>query len=106
MDKKDLLGIEINKIMEEEVGELFLSEEIKANILKKAPSFRIKTIREFLNKEIELPLIPIGAGLLAVFLLLIVPIDGIIRGDRVKTLDFGSSQVIIRDFKEVSKRWR
>ena len=104
MDKKDLLGKEIKSIMEEETSELFLSDKIKQDILKRTKPTPLKWLSEFLNREVELPLVPISVGLAAVVVLLIVPVEGFLKAPRVETIDFGSSQVIIRDFKEVSKR--
>ena len=106
MDKKDLLGREIKSIMEEKTSELFLSDEIKLEILNNAKRTPLKVLKEFLNREIELPLVPISAGLAVLVVLLIVPFEGFLKAPRVETIDFGSSQVIIRDFKEVSKRWK
>lgn len=104
MDKKDLLGQEIKNIMEEETRELFLSDKIKVGILKSTKQSPLKLLNKFLNKEIEIPLIPISGVIAAVVILLIVPLEGFIKAPEVKTLDLGSSQVIVRDFKEVSKR--
>ena len=104
MDKKDLLGKEIKSIMEEETSELFLSESIKLDILNSGSPSLLKRLNDFLNIEVELPIIPIGACIAAAVILLIVPIEGFLKSPQVKTIDLGSSQVIIRDFKEVSKR--
>ena len=104
MDKKDLLEIKIRAIMEEETSELFLSDKIKEDLLKTARQSPFKGVKELLNKQKESPHVPIGAGLVAGLILLIVPIEGFLKSPQVKTIDFGSSQVIIRDYKEVSKR--
>lgn len=104
MDKKDLLGKEIKSIMEEETSKLFLSDKIKQDILNKSSPTLLKRLNNFLNMEVVLPLIPIGAGFAAAVVLLIVPVEGFLKTPRVEIIDFGSSQVIIRDFKEVSER--
>ncbi len=104
MDKKDLLGKKIKSIMEEETSELFLSDKIRQDILASTkPSFS-SWLRGLLNSEVELPLVPISLGLAATVLLLIVPVEGFLKTPRVEIIDFGSSQVIIRDFNEVSER--
>jgi hypothetical protein len=104
LDKKDLLEDPIKTIMEDETKELFLSESIKQNILETTNHSISRRLKEFLNKELELPLLPISLGLAAAIILSIVPVESLLEIPETRTIDFGTSQVIIRDYKEVSQR--
>ena len=104
MDKKDLLGKEIKTIMEEETKELFLSDKIKEEILKKSSQSPFERLNEFLNRQVELPLLPISLGLTGAIILSIIPVESLLEIPESRTIDFGTSQVIVRDYKEVSQR--
>lgn len=104
MDKKDLLGMELKLIMEEETKDLSLS----TNSIDKMLNFRKRTlqdkIKNLLNKEIEIPLAPAIVGLAALLAITTIPKD-IFKSNEIRIIDIGSSQVIIRE-KEVSSRWK
>lgn len=102
MDKKDLLGLELKSIMEEDTKDLNLSPDaIKKIVGNRRKNWRDK-VTDFLNKEIEIPLAPAIIGFAALLAITILPKD-IFKNNQVRIIDIGPSQVIIRE-KEVSRR--
>jgi len=104
LDKKDLLGKEIKTIVEEETKGLFLSDKIKQGILKNSKQSPFERLSEFLNRQVELPLLPISLGLAAAIILSIIPVENLLEIPETRTIDFGTSQVIVREYKEVSQK--
>lgn len=98
---KDKLGMEIKNIMIDETKEIEMTQRLKDKILlHRKKTFREK-INEFLNKEIEFPLVPVVGSLMLVLLITSVPKD-IIKNEKIKIVNVGSSQMIFREGKEVS----
>lgn len=103
MNKKDNLSKEIKTIMEEETFDLTLSQKALDNIIKHIKKSINEKIREFLNREIEIPLAPAIAGLAALLAVTLIP-GGLFKTQNIKIIDMGGSQVIIREGYEVSKK--
>ncbi len=103
MNKKDNLSKEIKTIMEEETFDLTLSQKALDNIIKHRKKSINEKIREFLNREIEIPLAPAIAGLAALLAVTLIP-GGLFKTQNIKIIDMGGSQVIIREGYEVSKK--
>lgn len=78
--------------------------EISPNLINKIMSNRQKTwkekLREFLNKEIEIPLVPVIVGATALFVVSILPME-VFTQETTRTIDIGPSRIIIRDIKEL-----
>lgn len=98
---KDRLGNELKSIMEDEVKDIELSQGLKEKILSVRKKTLKDKIKDFLDKEIELPLIPMVAGLALVFILTGVPKD-LMKNDNIRVVNIGSSQMIFRE-KRVSR---
>ncbi len=103
MNKKDNLSKEIKTIMEEETFDLTLSQKALDNIIKHRKKSINEKIREFLNREIEIPLAPAIAGLAALLAVTLIP-GGLFKTQNIKIIDMGGSQVIIREGYEVGKK--
>ncbi|WP_326907216.1 hypothetical protein [Sedimentibacter sp. MB31-C6] len=103
MENKDKLGLEIKGIMEEEAFNVTLSQTTVDNIVKHKKKKLSHKINDFLNKEIEIPLAPSIIGLAALLLITIIPKD-VLKSQNERTIDFGGSQVIVRESYEVSKK--
>ena len=103
MDNKDKLSIEIKNIMEEESIDLTLSQKAFDNIIKHRKKSRNEKIREFLNRDIEIPLAPAIVGLAALFAITLIP-AAVFKSHDVKVINMGNSHVIIREGYEVSKK--
>ena len=103
MNKKDNLSKEIKNIMEEETFDLTLSQNAFDNIIKHRKKSINEKIREFLNREIEIPLAPAIVGLAALFAVTLIPKD-VFKSYDVKVINMGNSHVIIREGYEVSKK--
>ncbi len=103
MDKKDKLGIEIKRIMEEESINLTLSHNAFDNIIQHRKKSLNERIHEFLNKEIEIPLAPAIVGFAALLAVTLIP-TGVFKSRDVKIINMGNSQIIIREGYEVSKK--
>ncbi|MBU5257504.1 hypothetical protein [Tissierella praeacuta] len=101
---KDRLGNELKIIMEDETKDMKLSQGLRDTILIHRKKTLRDKIRGFLNKEIELPLIPIVVGSALLFIIAGVPKDIIYRRENVRIVDIGSSQMIIRDERRVNPR--
>ena len=100
MDNKDSLEIEIKKIMEEESFDLTLSQKAFDNIIKHRKKSLTEKIKDFLNREVEIPLAPAIIGVVVLFALILIPAD-IFKLKNEKVINMGGSYVIIRD--EVSR---
>lgn len=103
MDNRDNLGDEIKSIMEEETFNLTLSQKALDNIFKSRKKTIKEKINEFLNREVEIPLAPAVVGLVALFVITIIPID-MFKSQKERIIDISGSQVIIRESYEVSKK--
>ena len=102
MDKKDLLGLEIKAIMEEDTKEIELSAITIEIIMKIRKRTWRDSVKDFLNKEIEIPLAPALVGFAALLAITAIPKD-IFKNQNIKVINIGSSQMIIRE-KEVSRK--
>lgn len=99
---KDGLGNELKTIMVEETQGIEMSLELKDKILphrKRTLRYRIK---DFLNKGIEIPLIPMVASLALVMVMTGIPGDLMINKSR-RIVDVGSSQIIFREESGVGR---
>jgi len=103
MENKDKLGIEIKNIMEEETFDLTLSQKAFNNIIQHRKKSLKEKVREFLNREIEIPVAPAIIGVAALLAVTLIPGD-LFKSQNVKIIDMGGSYVIIREGYEVSKK--
>ena len=103
MENKDKLGIEIKNIMEEETFDLTLSQKAFDNIIQHRKKSLKEKIREFLNREIEIPVAPAIIGFAALLAVTLIPGD-LFKSQNVRIIDMGGSYVIIREGYEVSKK--
>lgn len=95
---------ELKKIMEEETVNIVLSQDLKDRILNKRVKTTREKIKDFLNREIEIPLVPLLASFGLAILLIGLPRDLIKRQDNFVTIDIGRSQIIVRDTGKVGGR--
>jgi hypothetical protein len=102
MDKKDLLGIELKSVMEEDSEGLELSPNIIENIMNTRDLTLRDKINNFLNKEIEIPLAPAIVGFVALLVITIIPKD-IFKIQKIQVIQIGSNQILVRE-KEVSRK--
>ena len=102
-DKQDKLGMEIKDIMEEETFDLTLSQKAFDNIIKHRKKSRNEKIREFLNRDIEIPLAPAIVGLAALLAITLIP-GNVFKSQNEEIINMGNSQVIIREDFEVSQK--
>lgn len=105
MNKRDNFGMEIKSIMEEETFDLTLSQKAFDNIINHRKKSLREKIREFLNKDIEIPVAPAIIGFAALLAVALIPGD-LFKSQNVKIIDMGGSHVIIREGYEVSKKWK
>lgn len=102
MDKKDLLGIELKSVMEEDSEGLELSPNIIDNIMKTRDLTLRDKINNFLNKEIEIPLAPAIVGFAALLVITIIP-KNIFKIEKMQVIQIGNSQILVRE-REVSRK--
>ena len=102
MNNKDLLGLEIKSLLNEDTRNLELSPLVINNIMSKRNKTWREKLNEFLNKEIEIPLSPVIVGFAALLVITILPKD-IIKSQEIKVINIGSSQIFIRNEKDVSR---
>ncbi|MBS4026188.1 MAG: hypothetical protein KGZ96_11010 [Clostridia bacterium] len=103
MNRDDKLSEEIKNIYEEETKKLTLSDEFLNNLRKGYKKNNRERIIDFLNREIEIPLAPAFVGMAALIALSIIPKD-ILKNEQLRTIYIGSSEVIIREQKEVTRK--
>lgn len=94
--KDDNFGSEIKDILIEESRHIIMSDSLKDSIIKNRKKTIRDKIREFLNREVEIPLIPIISGFAIVVLIIGFPKDMIYRED-IRVLEGGSFNIIFRD---------
>ncbi|WP_313340231.1 hypothetical protein [Sedimentibacter sp.] len=102
MEKKDKLGLELKRIMEEDTFDMTLSQTAIDNILKNKKIKLSQRMNEFLNKEIEIPLAPAIIGLAALFAITVIPKNLFDLQDR-QIINVEGSQIIVRERYEVVK---
>ncbi len=102
MDKKDLLGIELKEIMENDTDELKISQSVIDNIMNSRELTWKDKINNFLNKEVEISLSPVIVGFVALIAITLIPKD-IFKIQKVQVIQIGSSQILVRE-KEVSSK--
>ncbi len=102
MDKKDKLSLELKAIMIEETRDISLSQASIEKILGHRNKGFVEKIKDFLNKEVEIPLTPalIGFG---VFIIISSIPKNIFKNQKVQVVNIGSSQVVIRE-SQVAKK--
>ncbi|WP_312701773.1 hypothetical protein [Sedimentibacter sp.] len=100
--EKDKLGTELKIIMEEEAFDMTLSQAAMDNILAVRKKKLSQKINDFLNKEIEISLIPVIVGLAALFAITIIP-KNIFNLKESHIINIDGSQIIVRDSYEVVK---
>lgn len=100
---KDRLGSELKIIMEEEVKDMELSQGLRDRILISRKKNLRERIKDFLNKEIEISLIPLVAGFCLLFIVIGIPRDLISENYNIRIVNIGSSHMIIRDERRVSR---
>lgn len=105
MDKNDKLGIEIKSIMEEESFDLTFSQKAFNNIINHRKKSLKEKIKEFLNREIEIPIAPAIVGFAALLAITLIPGD-LFKFQNEKIINMGGSDVIIREGYEVSRKWK
>jgi hypothetical protein len=103
MNNKDLLGKEIKGIFEEETKDIELSSSLIDSIVNSRKRTWRNKLDDFLNKEIEIPIAPAIVGIAALLAISIVPKD-ILKNQEIKVINIGSSQVFIKNYKDVSKK--
>lgn len=94
---------ELKTIMEDEAKNIELSQGLRDRILKARKKTLRDKIRDFLNMEVELPLVPMMAGFLLLFIMIGVPKDLMELNKTTKVVEIGSSQMIIRDERRLSR---
>jgi hypothetical protein len=99
---KDRLGNELNIIMECEAKDIELSQGLRDRILRNRKKTIGEKIRDFLNKEIEIPLVPMVASFIIFFIIVGVPKDIMVKSENI--IDLGSTQIIVREERRVSSR--
>lgn len=99
---KDRFASEIKSIMDEEVKDIELSQELKDRIFKYRKKGLKEKINEFLNKEIEIPLVSVVAISSIIFLIIALP-RGLFKIENTSVINIGSFQIIIRDERSLDK---
>lgn len=99
---RDKLGDELKLIMEEETKDLEISPEFIDKILTQRKRTWRDKINDFLNREVEIPLIPLVASLALGLMVISIPKDLMVNKN-VKVINLGSSQIIVREDKGVKK---
>ncbi len=101
MDSKDILKDKIKEAMIEETKEIELSQDLIDRIIPKREKTWYEKIKGFLNKEVEIPLVPVLVGIVGLSIITIIPKE-IFSQPSMQTINMGDSQIIIRDIKEVA----
>lgn len=100
MKDKDLLGLKLKEIMEEDSRDIGLSSELIDNIISSRKKTWRDAVHDFLNREIEISIAPIVVGIVILFIVTMVPKD-IFKEENIEIIKIGNSQMIIREGREV-----
>lgn len=100
MNYKDKMGQEIKDIFQEDAKDIKLSQELTKTIMENRKISLGQRIKNFLNKEIEIPLAPALIGFVLVLGISIFP-KGFASPDKTETINLNGSQIIIKSSKEV-----
>ncbi|MGO1469233.1 MAG: hypothetical protein ACTHW2_04345 [Tissierella sp.] len=103
MDYKDSFGNEIKKIYEEDVKDINLSPQALDKIIGSRKISLREKIRNFLNKEIEIPLAPAVIGFVLILGISIFP-KGFTSKEEIEVIDFSGSQIIITSKREADMK--
>ena len=88
--------------MEEETKDIEISPGLMDKILLQRKRTWKEKINDFLNREIEIPLIPLVASLALGLMIISIPKDLMVR-EKIEVINLGSSQIIVRGDKGVKK---
>ncbi len=102
MNKKDLLGLEIKSIMEEDTNHINLSQATIKQILASQKKGFLYRIKSFLNKEVQIPLAPGLLGLAAFLFIASVPKD-IFKYESKKVILMEDNPIILSSREVVRK---
>lgn len=102
MDRKSKLEIELKSIMNEETKDINLSISTIDKILNHRKKGLREKIKDYLNKEIQIPLAPAVIGFAVLLVVTFTPKD-IFKSQNIKVIDIGTSQMIITE-RQVSRR--
>lgn len=94
--KDDNFGSEIKDIFIEESRDINISNSLKDSIMKNRKKTIKDKIKDFLNREIEIPLVPIISGFMIVVFIIGFPKDMMYRED-IRVVEGGSFNIIFRD---------
>ena len=94
--KNDNFGRQIKDILVEETEQIEMSNRLRVSILKNRKKTLKDKISDFLNKEIEIPLVPMVGGFVVVIFLMVFPRD-IIDINNTRIVEGGSFNIIFRD---------
>lgn len=100
MKDKDLLGLKLKEIMEEDSRDIGLSSELIDNIISSRKKIWRDAVHDFLNREIEISIAPIVVVIAILFIVTMVPKD-IFKEENIEIIKIGNSQMIIREGREV-----
>lgn len=101
MEDKNLMTEKLRQTMIEETKDIELSQLLIDNIMSKRKKTWKEKLNLFLNKEIEISLIPVVVGLAGLFFITIIPKE-VFSQPSMQTINIGSSHIIIRDIDEVA----
>ncbi|MDR7870905.1 MAG: hypothetical protein RIN55_08610 [Tissierellaceae bacterium] len=101
MEHKDLFKDKIKEAMTEETKDIKLSQDLMGRIMSKREKSLREKLSEILNKEIEIPLVPVLVGIAGLFIITIIPKE-LFSYPSTQIIDIGTSQIIIRDIDEVA----
>lgn len=99
---KDKLGDRLRLIMEEESKDIEISPGLMDKILLQRKRTWKEKINDFLNREVEIPLIPLVASLALGLMIISIPKDLLVR-EKIEVINVGSSQIILRGDKGVKR---
>lgn len=102
MVKKDLLGLELKSIMEEDTKDIKLSQASIDRLLSSKQKGYLSIIKGFLNKEIEISFAPAVVGFAAFLFIASVP-NNLFKYESKEVMPIENTQVIV-SLREVGKR--
>lgn len=101
MEDKDLFEDKIKEAMIEETKDIEMSQDLMDKIMSKREKTWKERLNVFLNKEIEISLVPVIVGIAGLFIITIIPKE-VFSTPSMRIVDIGDSRIIIRDIDEVA----
>lgn len=98
--KKSGFEEKIKEAMMDETKDIKVSQDLMDQMMSQRNKTWKEKLNSFLNKEVEIPLVPVLVGIMGLFIITFIPKE-IFSHTNTRMIDIGTSRIIIREMDEV-----